>query len=134
MVDMKVIAKMLGVEIGEKFNITSSQFNPYVLTNDGILDCDGDLSFEILGNLLQDSSIIKKIQQDEIEESNQKSDLELLLDEIESNLKTATMLSTFHLGIALKTMQDRLWDINRDLAQRCNVLQNKIFECKGGEG
>ncbi len=72
---------------------------------------------------------------DDIEYSNfgnDKSDeLTKLIDFIEDDLKTATMLNTFELGLALKVIEDRLWDMNYKLAKRCKDLQRKILS-KGG--
>lgn len=55
-------------------------------------------------------------------------DLWKLINKIEEDLQTATMLNTFQLGLALKVMEDRLWNINRDAAQKCNYLQHYILE------
>ena len=51
-----------------------------------------------------------------------------LIAKIEEDLKTASMLNTFQLGIALKVMEDRLWNIDSSVAQRCNDLQHRIFK------
>lgn len=51
-----------------------------------------------------------------------------LIAKIEEDLKTASMLNTFQLGIALKVMEDRLWNIDGSVAQRCNDLQHEIFK------
>ena len=54
------------------------------------------------------------------------------INKIELDLKTANMLGCFQMGLALKVMEDRLWNINITLAQKCNDLQHKILEKNGG--
>ena len=44
---MPEVARMLGVEIGEEFDIlykdgTATEIGPFIFTNETILDCDGD--------------------------------------------------------------------------------------------
>ena len=51
-----------------------------------------------------------------------------LIDQIDEDLKTANMLRTFELGLALKVMEDRLWNINPTLATWCNDLQHRILD------
>lgn len=51
-----------------------------------------------------------------------------LINKIEKDLKTMTVLGQFQLGLALKVIEDRLWDIDTILAQRCKDLQHKILE------
>jgi len=50
-----------------------------------------------------------------------------LLDKIEGDLETCTMLNTFQLGIALRVIEDRMWDVDDKVAQRCNDLQRKAL-------
>jgi len=57
----------------------------------------------------------------------EKDTLKELLDAIEKSMKTSNMLICFELGIALKVMEDRLWNLDNESAQRCNNLQHKIF-------
>lgn len=59
-----------------------------------------------------------------------KDNLEKLIDVIEEELtnSTHTMYGKFVLGIALKIMDDRLWNIDIVQAQRCNDLQHKILK------
>lgn len=54
------VAKMLGVEIGEEFEIEGDDFNPYSLENDGLYDKDKDLSHYILVDLIIGELKIKK--------------------------------------------------------------------------
>lgn len=58
-----------------------------------------------------------------------KTDLDLI-NEIEETLKCGSMLNQFQMGLGLKVIEDRLWDINTKVAQRCNDLQYKILENK----
>ena len=52
---------MLGVELGEEFDIKGGFCNPYMITERGLLDCVGDESPSILIGLLDGSiKIIKK--------------------------------------------------------------------------
>ena len=59
-----------------------------------------------------------------------KDNLTLLVDYIEDEIKGGghNMLGLFQLGIALKVMDDRLWNIDCDNAQRCNDLEHYILE------
>ncbi len=57
-----------------------------------------------------------------------KNDLGLLIERIKKDLETASMLNQFQLGIALKVMEDRLWDINPAYAQQCNDIQHSILD------
>ena len=58
-----------------------------------------------------------------------KDNLDKLVDRMEKEVKDSThsMYSTFVLGVALKVMEDRLWDIDDIQAQKCNVLQHKLL-------
>ena len=53
--------------------------------------------------------------------------LKKVLDEIEEDIEIGSMLGQFQVGIALKVLEDRLWNISGKYAQRCNNLQHKIF-------
>lgn len=53
-----------------------------------------------------------------------------LIDYMEDEIKSGghSMLGLFQLGIALKVLDDRLWNIDPDSAQRCNDLCHYILE------
>lgn len=53
-----------------------------------------------------------------------------LLDYFEDEIKSGghSMLGLFQLGIALKVLDDRLWNIDPHAAQRCNNLCHYILE------
>lgn len=53
--------------------------------------------------------------------------LESIITKLEQDIETANMHNTFQIGIALKVLEDRLWDVDNKLAQRCNDLQHKIL-------
>lgn len=59
----------------------------------------------------------------------EKDNLEKFIDGIEEEIKYGahSMYGAFVLGIALKVMDDRLWSIDVNQAQRCNDLQHKIL-------
>ena len=64
----------------------------------------------------------------EFKEDNSNNDsLTTLIDMLETNLKTATVLNTFHIGITLQVLKDRLWDIDSELAQKCTDLSRQIL-------
>jgi len=50
-----------------------------------------------------------------------------LIEQIEKDIKVATILNQCQIGIALKVIEDRLWNINIDLAQKCNDIKHKIM-------
>ncbi len=50
-----------------------------------------------------------------------------LLDKIEDDIKSGSILGMLQMGLALKVMEDRLCSIDAENAQRCNKLQHKIF-------
>ena len=55
--------------------------------------------------------------------------LDKILDEIEEEtMSMGSMLNLFQVGIALKVLEDRLWNIDSEIAQRCSDLQHKILE------
>jgi len=63
-----------------------------------------------------------------------KDSLNQLVDIIEEEIKGGhTMLGYFQLGIALAVISDRLWNIDNNVAQRCNDIQHKIFKENKGE-
>lgn len=66
---MKEVAKLLGVEIREKFNTNATEFNPCYLTEKGLYDCDNDLRNDILPCLLTGEYEIRKPILDEVEKS-----------------------------------------------------------------
>ena len=47
--------------------------------------------------------------------------------EKEINEHAGEKLTCFQLGLALKVFEDRLWGIDDESAQRCNELQDEIF-------
>ena len=51
--------------------------------------------------------------------------IDRLIDSIEDSLRVGSMLNTFQLGLALKVIENRMWDIDPKVAQRCNDLQHK---------
>ena len=58
---MADIAKLLGVELDKEFNIKDSDYNPYKITDKGLVDCDGDIRDSLLMGLLKGNfEIIKK--------------------------------------------------------------------------
>lgn len=58
---MEEVAHMLGVELGEEFNISDDMYNPYVITERGLLDCYRDKCPIVLNGLIKGSKkIIKK--------------------------------------------------------------------------
>lgn len=61
-----------------------------------------------------------------------KSGLSQLIDMIEDEVKGGghSMLGLFQIGIALKVLDDRLWNIDEHQAQRCNDLCHYILEHK----
>lgn len=61
-----------------------------------------------------------------------KSSLTKLIDMIEDEVKNGghSMLGLFQVGIALKVLDDRLWNIDGEQAQRCNNLCHYILEHK----
>lgn len=63
---------------------------------------------------------------------DEKSGLTKLIDMIEDEVKNGghSMLGLFQVGIALKVLDDRLWDIDDEQAQRCNDLCHYILEHK----
>lgn len=63
---IKEVAKLLGYEIGEEFNVIYntgeySKYNPFKFTETSLVDKDGDDSDIVLLNLIMDSCTIKKI-------------------------------------------------------------------------
>ena len=52
---------------------------------------------------------------------------EFLLDELEQEAGCSSMLGLCQIGIALKVIEDRMWNYNDKIAQRCNDIQHKIF-------
>ena len=63
---IKQVAKMLGVEVGEKFNIVDRHGNlikwsPYKLTKDGLVDRDGNYTFAIFGHIISGNCTIQKL-------------------------------------------------------------------------
>jgi len=53
--------------------------------------------------------------------------MDKLLDVIEEDMKIMNRLQLYLVGIALKVIEDRMWDIDSKIAQRCNDLQKKIL-------
>lgn len=57
---MKEVAEMLGVELGEKFEIENSSFNPCYIDEKGMYDCDNVNRIGFLVYLLTGEMEIKK--------------------------------------------------------------------------
>ena len=58
---MEEVARMLGVELGENFDVNDGVCNPYTITEQCMFDCDGDdCPFTLLRLLNGRSNIIKK--------------------------------------------------------------------------
>jgi hypothetical protein len=57
----------------------------------------------------------------------QKDSLTQLLDKIEKDMEVSSMVGLSQLGLTLAVLEQRLWNIDDDAAQRCNDLQHKIF-------
>ena len=58
---MKVIADMLGVELGEEFDVGSYSFNPCRITERGLFNCENDNESGLIAELLTgDRSITKR--------------------------------------------------------------------------
>ena len=64
MTNMEKVAEMLGVKIGEKFNIKGDLYNPHEITSNGLVDTAGDLTGDGLNELLTGDLIIEKIEQE----------------------------------------------------------------------
>lgn len=59
-------ADMLGVEVGEEFNLIDIHGNlikwsPYKLTKDGLVDRDGNYTFALFGHILSGNCTIQKL-------------------------------------------------------------------------
>ena len=58
---MKAVAEMLGLELGEEFDIDTYSCNPCRITERGLFDCENDNESGLITELLTgDSSIIKR--------------------------------------------------------------------------
>jgi len=57
---MAQVARILGVELGEEFEIEGSGYNPYKFTEDGLLDCEGSERDTRFGYLLTGRYKIKR--------------------------------------------------------------------------
>ena len=64
MTNMEKVAEMLGVKLGEEFNIKHCHHNPYHFNTDGVLDNEGYNSKAVLQGLLKGDYEIEKIQQE----------------------------------------------------------------------
>jgi len=53
--------------------------------------------------------------------------IDLLIDDIENTLKSGNMFVQSVLGTTLSVIEERMWSIDSEVAQRCNNLQHKIF-------
>ena len=62
MTNMEKVAEMLGVEIGEKFNIGTLHYCPYEITDKELIDCNGEPASIALGYLLHGKLKIEKIE------------------------------------------------------------------------
>ena len=50
-----------------------------------------------------------------------------VLENIEENIKSGSMLNLFQIGVTLNVLENILWNIDTTLAQRSNDLQHKIL-------
>lgn len=58
---MEEVARMLGVELGEEFDLEGHMWNPYKITETGLIDCSGSNEWEFFSYLLSGwEEIIKK--------------------------------------------------------------------------
>ncbi len=58
---MADVAKMLGVELGEEFDVKYSNYNPYKITNEGLVDCKGEARESVLMKIITEKfEIVKK--------------------------------------------------------------------------
>jgi len=58
---MNEVAKMLGVELGEKFNIEGYAFNPCTITKTNLIDADGSIRDDMLVKLIAGFNTVKKL-------------------------------------------------------------------------
>jgi hypothetical protein len=60
--------------------------------------------------------------------------LDMFEEEIDPNTRTLSMLDTYHVGLALKVMEDMLWSSDDPeisaLSHRCNKLQHILLNDK----
>lgn len=55
------LAKILGVEVGERFDIYNHDYNPYFVDEDGYLhDCENDKLYNILCEIINNPDLIKR--------------------------------------------------------------------------
>jgi len=72
--------EMIGVEVGEPFEVSSSSFNPFKFDIDfNLVDREGDIRTDYIGDILWGEAEIKKISKDPNE--NIKKCIELLSNE-----------------------------------------------------
>ena len=58
---MSGVANLLGLELDKEFNIKGSDYNPYKITDKGLVDCEGEARDLLLMELLKGNhEIIKK--------------------------------------------------------------------------
>lgn len=57
---MKEVCELLGVELGEKFNVKGLSYKPYYINENGLYDCYGYSSNGLLFSLLTGKAEIKK--------------------------------------------------------------------------
>lgn len=57
---MADVAKLLGVELGEEFDIERSISNPYKITSGGLEDGYGNIAPTIFSNIIKNPNVIKK--------------------------------------------------------------------------
>ena len=59
---MKDIAKVLGVEFDKEFEVKDSDYNPYKIPDEGLVDCDGEVREWLLMKIITGKfEIIKKL-------------------------------------------------------------------------
>lgn len=55
------LAEVLGVEVGEKFDIINDAFSPFYVDADGeICDCDNDKHYSVLTDIINHPELIKR--------------------------------------------------------------------------
>ena len=55
------VAKLLCLELGEKFNIDGKSYNPHHFEEGGLIDSDGDVIDDALGDIITHPELVKYI-------------------------------------------------------------------------
>lgn len=64
---MKEVAELLGVELGVPFRIKTDRYNPFIIDNDGLVDCKDCSRNNLLVSLLNGTYKIEQLILDEVE-------------------------------------------------------------------